>query len=81
MFENAYVTHSLKKSTDLKYIQELVQYENSKTTEIYTQWSMEEIGKIKNPLDNYYKAKSSTIHANKESIVKQNKDITEINTL
>ena len=47
----------------------------------YTQISTQEIGKIKNPLDDFYKAKSSTIHADLGSIVEQNKNITEINTL
>jgi len=32
------------------------------------------------PLDDFYKAKSSTIHADLGSIVEQNKNITEINT-
>ena len=40
----------------------------------------QEIGKIKNPLDDFYKSKSSTIHADLGSIVEQNKNITEINT-
>jgi len=40
----------------------------------------QEIGKIKNPLDDFYKSKSSTIPADWGSIVEQNKNITEINT-
>jgi len=40
----------------------------------------QEIGEIKNPLDDFYKSKSSTIHADLGSIVEQNENITEINT-
>jgi hypothetical protein len=53
---------------------------SSKTTEIYTRVSTQEIGKIKNPLDDFYKTERSTIHANSGCIVEQNKNITEINT-
>ena len=40
----------------------------------------QEMGKIKNPLDDFYKSKSSIILADLGSIVEQNKNITEINT-
>ena len=40
----------------------------------------QEIGEIKNPLDDFYKSKNSTIYADLGSIVEQNKNITEINT-
>ena len=40
----------------------------------------QEIGEIKNPLDDFYKSKSSTIHADLGSIVEQNKNKMEINT-
>ncbi|MDA9184446.1 hypothetical protein N9Y86_02130 [Flavobacteriaceae bacterium] len=40
----------------------------------------QEIKKIKNPLDDFYKSKSSTIYADLGSIVEHNKNITEINT-
>ena len=40
----------------------------------------QEIGKIKNPLDDFYKSKSSTIPAYLGSIVEQNQNIKEINT-
>ncbi|MDB2456650.1 hypothetical protein N9W60_02095 [Flavobacteriaceae bacterium] len=46
----------------------------------YIQVSTQEIGNIKNPLDDFYKAKSSTIHADLGSIVEQNKNRSEINT-
>ena len=40
----------------------------------------QEMGKIKNPLDDLYKSKSSTIPADLGSIVEHKKNITEINT-
>ena len=40
----------------------------------------QEIKKIKNPLDEFYKSKSSTIHADLGSIVEHYKNIMEINT-
>ena len=40
----------------------------------------QEIGKIKTPLDDFYKTESSTIQADLGCIVEQNKNITEINT-
>ena len=47
---------------------------------LVTQLIAQEIGKIKNPLDDFYKSKSSTIYADWGSIVEQNKNIMEINT-
>lgn len=40
--------------TGLYCIQELLGYGNSKTKERYTRVSAHEIGKIKNPLDDFY---------------------------
>ena len=45
-----------------------------------TQLLEQEMGKIKNPLDDFYKSKSSIILADLGSIVEQNKNTTEINT-
>jgi hypothetical protein len=67
----SFATHLLKKGTDLRYIRELLGYGDSKTPELCTQISVQEIGKIKNPLDDFYKTKSSTIHADLGSIVEQ----------
>jgi len=67
----SFATHLLKKGTDLRYIRELLGYGSSKSTELCTQISIQEIGKIKNPLDDFYKTKSSTIHAELGSIVEQ----------
>ena len=64
-------THFLEQGVSLNPIQILMGHNSSKTTELYTQVSVQEIGKIKNPLDDFYKTKSSTIHADLGSIVEQ----------
>ena len=60
----SFATHLLQKRTGLKPILELLGCRNFKTTEIYTQVSTQGIGKIKTPLDDFYKSESSTIHTN-----------------
>ena len=67
----SFTTQLLEQGTDLRYIQELLGHNSSKTTELYTQVSVQEIGKIKNPLDDFYITKSATIHADFGSIVEQ----------
>jgi len=42
----------LEGGTDLRYIQELLGYKSSKTTEIYTHISNKDLGRIKIPLGN-----------------------------
>ena len=46
-----FATHLLKQGTDLRYIQELLGYGNSKTTKVYTRVSKKSLANIKNPLD------------------------------
>jgi integrase/recombinase XerD len=48
---HSYATHMLEKGTDLRYIQEILGHKSSKTTEIYTHVSTNNIQKIKSPFD------------------------------
>ncbi|MCD6138902.1 MAG: tyrosine-type recombinase/integrase [Deltaproteobacteria bacterium] len=47
--------HLLESGVDLRYIQEILGYKSSKTTEIYTHVSKATIASIKSPLDSLFR--------------------------
>ena len=47
---HSFATHPMEKGVDIRYIQELLGHESSKTTEIYTHITKKGFNNIKNPL-------------------------------
>ena len=48
---HTFATHSLENGIDLRYIQEMMGHESSKTTEIYTHITTKGFDQLKSPMD------------------------------
>ena len=51
LFQHSFATHLIEQGTDLKIVQELLEHNNIKTTELYVHIADTYKSKIKSPLD------------------------------